>query len=294
MSELLNDIRGEIKEALDKRKGDRYREISRTAIINTDGVNVEISQSKFLSSEEIDQARANGPATIATQEWFNDVKWIQQLPNDDASIWEQLQLDARYPLEFFAEEPSSGTFSGSGSSRKWLDQYGGISGFGNRDAITTWVLSSVDTDSHTIRHLSYPSDPTALDAYNARYKQYLEQLDSADPTISHYRAWDHPLSRSEDEERDPLTIGGMYLVGIGVNEVLHRGQSGAEDQVDGTRMLFYYDEGKKKKYAGRDITIVGDEAITEPFFYGSEKARKPASEKLLTTALKLIKDANKF
>lgn len=292
MSELLNDIRGEIKEALEKREGDLYREISRTAIINTDGVGVEISQSKFLSEDEIDQARANGPASLVSREWFNDVKWIHTLPSDDP-MWEQLRLDARYPLEFFAEKPTSGTFSGNGKDKKWLDQYGGISGFGNGDAVTTWVLSSVDTDSHTIRHLSHPNDPTALDAYNARYKQYLEQLDSADPTISHYRAWDHPLSRNEDKGRDPLTIGGMYLVGIGVNEVLHRGQSGADDQVDSTRMLFYYDEGKNTKYAGRDITIVGDEAITEPF-PRDKKARKPASEKLLITALKLIKDANQF
>lgn len=292
MSELLNDIRGEIKEALEKREGDRYREMSRTAIVNTDGVGVEISQSKFLSEEEIDQARANGPASLVSREWFNDVRWMHTLPDDD-SAWDQLRLDARYPLEFFAERPTNGTFSGDGSNLKWLDQYGSISGFGNRDAISTWSLSFVDTDSHTVRNLSYPSDPTALDAYNARYKQYLEQLDSADPTVSHYRAWDHPLSRNENEERDPLTIGGLYLVGIGVNEVLHHGQPGTEDAVDSTRMLFYK-EGKNKKHVGRDITIIGDEAITEKFSISDKRIRKPASEKLLITALKLIKDANKF
>lgn len=287
MSELLNDIRAEIKEALDKRKDDLYRELSRTAIINTDGVDVEITQHKFLSADEIDHVRANGPTTIANREWFNSVEWIQQLPNNDKRTWDQLRLDASYPLDFFAEQPITGIFDGEG---RWLDQYGSISGFGNRDAITTWSLSFVDTDNHAIQRLSYPSNPTAIDTYNARYRQYLAQLDSADATISHYRAWDHPLSRNE--ERTPRTIGGLLLVGIGVNEVLRQGESNADSEGDSTRILFYT-EGKKQKYVGRDITIIDDEAITEPF-WGGEKDRKPASKKLLTTALRLIQDANKI
>lgn len=288
MSELLNDIRAEIKEALDKRKDDLYRELSRTAIINTDGVDLEIIQYKFLSDTEIDHVRANGLTRLANKEWFNNVEWMQQLPNDDSRTWDQLRLDAMYPMEFFAEKPTTGTFDGDG---RWLDQYGGISGFGSsHDAINTWSLSFVDTDSHAVQRLSYPSDPTAIDTYNARYRQYLGQLDSADVTISHYRAWDHPLSR--DKERTPRTIGGLLLVGIGVNEVLRQGESSADSKVDSTRILLYT-EGKKQKYVGRDVTIIGDEVITEPFWDG-EKDRKPASKKLLTTTLKLIQDANKI
>lgn len=290
MSELLNDVRAEIKEALDKRKDDLYRDMSRTAIINTDGIDVEIIQNKFLSADEIDHVRVNSPAGLANREWFNNVEWIQQLPNDDNRIWDQLRLDARYPIDFFREKPTTGMFDGDG---RWLDQYGGIDGFGSsHDAISTWSLSFVDTDSHSVQRLSYPSDPTAIETYNARYQQYLDQLDSADVTISHYRAWDHPLSRDEDEEKTPLTLGGLYLVGIGVNEILRQGESSVDSKVDSTRILLY-SESEKQKYAGRDITIIGDEAITEPFWDG-EKDRKQASKKLLTLTLKLIQDANKI
>ncbi len=284
MSELLNEIKTEVKDFLDNSRYGVYREISRTAIFNTDGVDIEVDQSKMIGSEELDVIRANGASSLATAEWFNDVEWIENLPNDYRS-YRRLLVNARYPMEYFDEEPKYGMFSGG----RWLDQYGAVSGYGSRDEISSWSLQFVDPDSRSVKNLQYPKDSDALDQYNARYKQYLEQLDSADSTVAYYQGFERGHSKLADKKG--RTLGGLSLGGVGVFEVLHKSESATDDIVDVTRVRLNH-RGRLRKYSGRSIEITGDEAMTEPYFDG-EDDRKVASEKLLVKTLKLVKDLTK-
>lgn len=195
----------------------------------------------------------------------------------------KLSLDATYPMDYFVEKPTSGTFQ----DNKWLDQYGAISGFGSEGRINLWALDFVAPDSRVVTRVHYPEDPTALDQYNARYQQYLRNLSQATPTIGYYRCWDRALSDIADNTS--LVLGGMTLAGLGLNEVLVPGSPKTEDQVDFVRLLFHYDP-EQNGYVGRDLTISKDsEARTEPYWDG-EDDEEPASDELLKTALELLRD----
>ncbi len=285
MSEILNEISAEVKQFLDTERYYVHREMSRRAIITTDGVDIEIVQSKRISAEEMEVIRADGPAALATTEWFNDVEWMQQLP-DNPPPRQRLILDALYPVEFFDEKPTSGLFSGN----RWLDQYRSYSGSGDSESsINNWVLEFVDTTDHTVRYLRYRDEPAALDIYNARYRQYLDQLDSADPTVSYNRGWERFSSR--DRNKTPLILGQLSLGGFGAYDIVHLGESATEDEVNNTHIRLNH-EDELDKYVGSSIDIAKGKAMVEPYWDGEDDI-KPASEELLATTLKLVQDTTR-
>lgn len=284
MSEVLQEISAEAKRLLNAERTDIQRTMYRAAAVDMDGAEINIEQSKHVSPEEMELVRAGGAAALATTEWFNDVEWLQQ-PRKERMDWQDLQLDATYPLDYFDERPIVGSFIENESGRHWQDQYGSIDGFGNDGKINIYIPRFVSPGSHTITTLRYPEDPTAMEAYNARYRLYMDDLDAADASICYYRAWDRVFSR--DRTKTPLVIGGLSLAGIGINEVLHPGAPTTEEVLNGTRVVLHY-ESNPDGYVGRDVTIIGEEAITEPYWDG-EHDRQPASQDLLETVLELIK-----
>lgn len=283
MTTMLTEIATDVKRFLDSNRTEKiYREISRTAIVSTTKVDIKISQSKMISKEEVEFVRTSGAKALATPKWFNDVEWIQQL-DGHPPLGRNLRLNVIYPPNYLDELPNHGAYIGNG--KQWLDQYGSIIGFGDRNKIDRWMPQFVAPGEHTVTTLRYPDDPTALDAYNARYRQYLDDLSTENPTIDYYRAWERANKKTN------LVIGGLSLAGFGAYEVLQRGSSESEDQVDNTIVLLNYQK-KKKGYIGRDIIITENGAVTEPFWDG-EDDKEPASEALLAVTLKLVQDATR-
>jgi hypothetical protein len=271
-------------------EGDRafvQRTIHRTAVVDMDGTNVSIEQSKAISPDDMKLVQASGALALATTDWFNDVEWLQE-PWRQEIGWRDLRLDAIYPLDYFDEKPTSGSFIESEKGRLWVDQYGSIDGFGSNGEINIFVPRFVAPDSRTITQLRYPDDPNALEKYNARYKQYMDDMNTADTTIAYYRAWDCVFSHERD--KTSRVLGGLSFAGIGVNEVLRQGSPSVEDEENCARILLHY-EPEQNGYVSRDIIITGDEAITEPYWDGEED-REPASEELLAVALELVREAN--
>lgn len=283
MSGLTGEIAAEARQFLEESATYVERSIRRSTTVDLDGWDVDIEQTKYILPEEMALVRAQGALALASTEWFQDVGWRQH-PGREARGWRDLHLEATYPLDYFVEQPRGGSYIGREDNMRWLDQYGAISGFGNGDVINLFLLRFVTLNSRTITELRYPDDPTALDQYNERYRQYMQTLDDVDPMISYYRGWG-----SHNRDKAPLIIGGYTLAGIGINEVLHRGSAPVEDNVDGTRVVLHY-EPEQDGYVSRDVTIVGDEAMTEPYWDG-EDDREPASEELLETTLELVKRA---
>jgi hypothetical protein len=284
MSEIMAEIGSEVKRFLNGERDDIYRQLSRSAIISAYGSEIEIEQDKILSPEDTKLVQAKGPETLTSPDWFNDVEWMRQ-PGEPAS-YRRLSLDAAYPTEYFKEAPTAGTFSGD----KWLDKYGSISGFGSDGKVEVWRLDFVAPGSRVVTHLRHPDDPTAIDQYNARYQQYLKTLTEADPTTSYYRSWDRRFS--PDANKASSVLGGMSLAGFGIDEIVKRGSQKSEKSLKCVRLLLHY-EPEQNGYVGRDIFIDDDsEAITEPYWDG-EDAREKASEKLLSTALALVRDTTK-
>lgn len=282
MSETIDQIRAEVKSFLDSERSDVVRSLSRTAVFNSYGSEITIDQTKYLNSEDIQRIRVDGPDAYMTADWFNDVEWIQQL-DEQRPYGRQLSLDATYPMDYFVEKPTSGTFQGD----KWLDQYGAISGFGSEGRINLWVLDFVTPDSRAVTSLHYPEDPTALDQYNARYQQYLRNLSEAIPTIGYYRGWDRAFS--DIASKTSLVRGSMTLAGLGINEILAQGSPETEDQAEFVRLLFHYDP-EQNGYVGRDLTIDSEGvARTEPYWDGEDE-EESASDELLKIALELLRD----
>lgn len=282
MSETAGEIAAEAKQFLDDAATGVERSLRRSTVVDP---GIEIEQMKFIRPDEMALVRAKGALAVGTTEWFNDVEWLQH-PRKDERSWRDLSLDAEYPLDYFVEKPTAGLFTEIDGKDYWADQYGAISGFGNGDTTNLYLLRFVTPGSRTITELRYPDDPTALDQYNARYQQYLQTLDETDPRLTYYRGWSHAFSHHRGNA--PLVLGGLSLAGIGVSEVLRQG-SAAEEDYNCTRILLHH-EPKQGDYVGRNVFIVGDEAITEPYWDG-EDDREPASEELLETTLELVKRA---
>jgi len=284
MTEILTEITAEAKKLLDKDRAGIYREMCRVAIVSIDQADIEIGQYKLVDTREAELVQANGAMSLATPEWFNNVNWLQDIDNARNSR-RDLRLDVTYPLEFFDEKPLAGGFRDG----RWLEQYGSIDGFGNGGTINTWVLRFADPAIRSVRQLRYPEDPTALEVYNERFRQYLESLDRGNPTISYYRALDLGLESKKD--RTSLVLGGLSLVGLGDYEVLHRGSSPEEDLVDSTRIILH-SESEQNGYVGRDVMISPEGAYTEPLWDGEDE-RARASDELLETTLELLRDATR-
>lgn len=284
MTEILAAISSEVQTFLDSDRVQAQRDLSRTAIIQSGGVDIEIAQHKYLAPDDLARLRVEGPEALATTAWFNDVD-MKQTPDDRGMPYRQLNLDARYPMAYFDEAPTTGHFIDD----DWQDQYGSISGFGSAEEINTWLLEFVAQDGRDVTRLRYPEDPTAIDQYNARFRQYLETLDQADPTISYYRGWDHCFSDLED--KTGTILGGMSLAGMGLNDVIRQGTGRTEDTSRFTRLLFHF-HPEQGEYVGRDIIITDDrKAVTEPYWDGEDEL-EPASDELLETALQLVKKLN--
>lgn len=287
MSGLVAEISAEANRFLDGERTDVQRSIYRSTVIDLDGSAIDIEQMKLIQPEEMALVRAKGALALATTEWFNDIEWLEQ-PRKEFIGWRGLSLNATYPLDYFAEPPGGGLYVERKNEECWQDQYGAISGFGNGNGIDIYVPRFVDPDSRTITELEYPTDPTAMEQYNARYRQYMLTLNETDSKITYYRGWDYAFSN--DREKAPLVLAGLSLAGLGVNEVLHSGAPAAEDEANCTRIVLHH-EPKQGDYVGRDVIIVGDEATTAPYWDGEDDT-EPASERLLETTLELLKQAS--
>ncbi|MEO5499318.1 MAG: hypothetical protein ABIR46_02370 [Candidatus Saccharimonadales bacterium] len=285
MSELIAELGSEVKQFLDRERTSIFRQMSRTAIVTVYGFEVDIEQTKVVSPDDLRIVQNNGPKTLATPEWFNDVNWMQK-PVDSREFNGELNLEAMYPMEYFEERPVSGLFKGD----RWLDQYGAISGFGSNGQTNLWMFEFVTPGSRTVTRLPYPSDLTAIDQYNARYQDYLRTINEGLPTISYYRGWDRQFSSTAN--KIGRVLGGMSLEGLSANEVLTQGSPASLEEIEATSLLFHY-QPEQSEFVGRTVWIMNDgEATVEPYCDG-EDDDGPASEELLEIALELVRDVAK-
>lgn len=286
MSELLREINTEAQRFLDGDRTDIQHSMHRTVAFDFEASTINIEQTKFISPEDMKTVRSFGATALATTEWFNDVEWLQQ-PRREQRSWRALHLEASFPLLYFDEKPRGGLFTSEGDGRRWIDQYGSVNGSSDGNGNYSYRLQFVSPDTNTITKLRHPEDRVAFDTYNARYRRYMDDLDSSNASISYYRAWDKPFAI------EPLikefALGGLSLLGMSVNQVLHQGSSNPEQETDTTRVVLTYESGNDG-YIGRDVIIVGDEAVTEPFWDGEDDI-EPASTELLETTLELLRNA---
>lgn len=281
MSDVLGEICSEAERVMAAGEYSAMSQnISRTAISHAFGSKIETKQTKMLAQEDMERLKIEDPSTLATPAWFHNAEWLSH-PGERPNLFNIFWIEARYPMPYFEEEPKVGSFIGN----DWHDQYGSISGFGSHDKISLWTPEFVAPGERFVTRLRFPDDPTAMERYNARYRQYLQVLDEAETTVSYHRAWDQ-------KKDDATVIGGMSLYGVGINRVLVQGSPEVEDEVNATALHFHL-VPKTDGHVGRILTIIGEEATTEDYFDEDGEAVDEASDGILEAALQLIRVAGR-
>lgn len=284
MSEVIAALRSGVDIFLDGRRNDVQHSLNRMMTMQAFGTEVEISQHKIVPQDEVDRLFTEGPEAFATREWFNDVRWIEGFGHKYSDIG-RLLINATYPMKYFEVPPKYGSFSGD----KWLDQYGRVTGYSSGKKTTDWELRFVAPGSRAITYLSHPEDPTALERYNARYKQYLETLNEADATISYGRVWERDFPRKP--RRHNAVIGGMSLLTAVTHKIIKEGSQPSEDYVDYFGVSLDVKTDKKQPITRQIRAFDDDEALTRELWDKIEP--EVASGELLETALVLVQKATK-
>lgn len=289
MSEVLAEISAEAKRITDGTWFYVQRSISRTAIAHTNGTDAIITQRKHITNpQDLLVVQGGGALELATNEWFNNVDWLQSIEKND-DFWSLLNLNATYPLDYFDEKPTPGLFSGN----CWLDQYTAITRYSDNNGANHLGLKFVATDTNRITRLCYPDDPTALIAYNSRYQKYLDFLNESNPTIGYYRGWDwdRAVLPKQGQAAIKSKLGGFILKGIGVNEVLQPGVPATQEDVNYTKIVLACEQKQKDIFA-KYITIIDGKANTQDYRRGTERDAEPATDELINTVHNLVKSVS--
>lgn len=262
-----------------------FHYMDRSALIDIDGFDVELLQTKLLSLEEVAQMRKVGAQAFATPDWFGDVVFRQTIEEEIGGG--QLNLEASYPLNFLDVRPRSGRFS----DKTWVETYGTKNGFGDGvDGDMVWTTSFVTEGAHTLTHLNSRDNPDMQSLINQRFQTYLDSLDGADVNVTYLRGWDDIFT--PPEERRQIILGGLSLFGVTIYDQVKPGADGRRRELDDYTdvvALNLHRESTSKRAKGYTL-LVPFEGEPKAMKLWGEKIR-PASDELLETSLDLLKDA---
>lgn len=280
MSELSHDVRQAAKE-LTENSDETMHYFRRKAIIDLDGHNVSLSQSKDIYDDESASAlKRVGARTFASAEWFNDITFHDGQDNQSYDTFDPkaLWLNALYPLDYFPVPPQSGHFSEYRGERRWHDSYNDKTGNGEKSWYT--FVNPENGEIETVE----TNDPAGVQHHNDIFKYYLRRLDE-NGIVEHAQTREFDTTRRKH-------VGGKALYATMIKETLDTVEPLVSTDSFGERdAISVWLQAKRRQY--RIHTHEDDAASVEIVDLSTIKdhVEEPASDQLLQETLDLLNRA---